>query len=192
MAHIPIRIHFNPLPSSSHLPDTLEVMVTQPKLAGILVGQRLIEGKRFGSFIQNIWIIDPTLHQWRPLDVEDRIEFNRPHHLLTYGGDQGFIYDPTQGLSEDDAWHRYLNWRMRPHPKSITEQYTMQVESPSQGPHRLFEYYQYTDPDFLRGIQEVFEWAGLNWKDYVGPIIQEKTEDEQRAEYEQLLRFRRH
>jgi hypothetical protein len=185
MAHIPIRIQFNP--RLSHLSDTLELMVTQPELAGILVGQRVIEGKGVGSFIQDIQILDPTTHQWRPLDVDDRIRFNRPHHLLTYGGNQGFAYNPILNLSEEEAWHRYLNWKMGSHPKPITERYTMQVESPSPSPNRVFEYYQYTDPDFLKGIQEAFEWADLNWNDYIGPIIREKTEEENQAEYDRFL-----
>jgi hypothetical protein len=165
------RIYFNRR-FHPNLPEHIDIQASDPTIAGIVEGKFLVEGDDPGDLIDSIYQIDPETNA-----VEDRhIDYDvyvDPYVIRRVPMSQAFRFNPASAgsLSKVGAWRMYLQRLQQP----IQGRYTMQSEAVTIGPDNqeaASTVYQFDDPEFLQGIISVFNWAGLDWHNYLHPIFE--------------------
>jgi hypothetical protein len=158
-----IRIIFNPQRRPLEFPESVTLNMSPETLAGILVGQELVEGDDFQSFLEAVERLNSTTGEWEPVSYS---EFLDPHELFSLRDSPGFTFNPN--MSRWRAWEEFL--ANHNSLDMLDSRYTLQARHVE--PPDSYEYYQFDTAEFLRGIITILTWAGVNWRDYLGPIFQ--------------------
>jgi hypothetical protein len=159
---MPIRIIINPERRPHGLPESVTMDLSPETLAGLLVGQELIEDDDPQSFLQSVDRFNPETGHWDPVRYGEMLD---PHELFTLRDSPGFTFNPSR--SRHQAWEEFLAHHSL---EMVDSPYTLQARHV--GSPDYYEYYQFDTPEFLQGIITVLNWAGVNWRDYLGPIFQ--------------------
>jgi hypothetical protein len=167
------RIHFHPARRPINFPEVFPVTCPHGSstMTGIVIGTILLQHPDDPSLIDDIECRNDD-NGWDSINSED---FLYPHLIQRCDYARRFLYDATRiPMTKAQAWQYHLEWIRI---SSIRQPYTLQIYNHVASPDRRCYFLQFTQPEFIQGLMTVFNWSGVDWHEYLGPIFHRLTEE---------------
>jgi hypothetical protein len=173
------QIYFHPARRPVNFPEVFALALPHGSsiMAGIVIGTVMLQHPDDPSLIDDIESRNDE-GNWESINSED---FLYPHLIRRCNISMAFCHDEMRSpLTKAEAWRYHLNWLRPQHNLDsipFTQPYTTQICNHPASPERRCYFIQFTQPEFIQGLLTVFNWSGVDWHEYLGPIFHRLTEE---------------